>query len=192
MKRTFTAALIVTPAILAAGVASAGLMAITPVAPVPQLEPVSGLVDGTLADTGLPIDLPALPIDLPALPVDLPALPEVTELVDLGTVTAPVTALVQDVLPQATPVLSPGLLQTVTGPVAGVAAAPVAALAPVAGILEQVTGTSAIATVEAVVDSLALPVDIPALPALDPAALLNTVSSTVAGLGLPIALPGLG
>jgi hypothetical protein len=185
MKRTFAAALIVTPAILAAGVASAGLMAITPVAPVPQLEPVSGLVDGTLADTGLPIDLPALPIDLPALP-------EVTEVVDLGTVTAPVTALVQEVLPQATPILPPGILQTVTDPVAAVAAAPVSALAPVAGVLEQVTGTSAIATVEAVVDSLGLPVDVPALPALDPASLLNTVSSTVAGLGLPISLPGLG
>ena len=178
MKRPFAAALVVAPAILAAGVASAGLMAITPVAPVPQVEPVSGLADGTLADTGLPIDLPALPA--------------VNEVVDLGTVTAPVTALVQEVLPQAIPVLPPGILQTVADPVADVAAAPVAALAPVAGVVEQVTSNSAIATVEAVVDSLGLPVDVPALPALDPAALLDTVSSTVAGLGLPVSLPGLG
>lgn len=181
MKRPLAAALVVAPAVLAAGVASAGIMAISPVAPVPHVEPVSGLVDGTLDDTGLPIDLPALPA--------------VGEIADPGALTTPVAEAVQEILPQAVPVLPPGILATVAAPVLDVAAAPVATLAPVANAVEQVAGTSAVATVEAVADSLGLPLDVPALPALpalDPAALLDTVNSTVAGLGLPISLPGVG
>ena len=198
MKRPLAAALIVAPAVLAAGVASAGLMAISPVAPVPQVDP-SNVVEDTLADAGLPIDLPALPA--------------VEQLADLGAVTTQAAEVVQEVLPMATPVLPSAVLEAVTDPTAAVgpdvaaavdaahgaiatvtdvAAAPVAALAPVAGIVEQLAGNSAVATVEGVVGSLGLPVDVPALPAaLDPMALVDTVRTTVAGLGLPIGLPRL-
>ncbi|MGH8994356.1 MAG: hypothetical protein ACRDZ7_22840 [Acidimicrobiia bacterium] len=170
--------------VLVGGMAAhANVAAITPMPYAPDAATVGSMVEGTLADAGLPVDLAGIPFadidaviasvtaSLPALPVDVPIAQGVAT--DAETVVAEAHGALAGVeetvagLPLELPLDVPAL----------------PAIPDAAGLVATVTG---------VVGGLGLPVplDTPALPAVpEVAGVLAQVQETIAGLGL--SLPGI-